>query len=166
MKIEKILLSLFLGLVVFLPTVSFSQIPPNSVVIDENGISVDQDLYEAIKSIESTETATQNITVEPRGLLKCGDNCDFGDLKDLISGIVAWFFGIAASIAAIGFAVSGIKMLMNPDNSSKRAEAIEGLKKTGIGLLIALTGSLIVQTIAKEQVNTPDATRFFKVQNK
>jgi hypothetical protein len=91
------------------------------------------------------------------------DSFSFNTLAEVIAKILKWFFAAAASIAAIGFAVSGIRMLINPENSSERTAAKENLKKTVIGLLIALTGTLIVQTIAKEEVQTPGATKFFQL---
>lgn len=88
------------------------------------------------------------------------ESFNFYSLKGLLGIIFNWFFSVAASIAAIGFAVAGVRMLINPTNSAERAAAKETFKKTIIGLLIALTSLLIVNTVVKEIVVTPEATRF------
>ena len=47
-------------------------------------------------------------------------------------------------VAAITFSIAGGKMLLNPENASKRTEAIAMFQKTVIGLLIVLGAWLVI----------------------
>lgn len=81
------------------------------------------------------------------GLVPCTNNCNFNDLTTLVNNIINWFLGISVSVAAITFAVAGAKMIFNPNNSSKRAEALDMFKKTIIGLIIILCAWLVIHTV-------------------
>ncbi|MFA5934623.1 MAG: pilin [Candidatus Paceibacterota bacterium] len=97
-------------------------------------------------------------------LINSGDpeTYNLDSIKGIIKEGVKWFFGIAASIAAIGFAVAGIKILINPGSSSEREAAKEVFKKTAIGLLIAVVGPAIVVAIIREFVSDgTNPLRFF-----
>jgi len=95
------------------------------------------------------------IIVFAAGLIPCDGvtvKCDFNAFAGLINNIINWFIGISAGVAAITFSIAGAKMLFNPDNPTKRQEAIGMFKKTVIGMLIVLGAWLIVHTIVSALV--------------
>ena len=71
----------------------------------------------------------------------------FGAFAILINNIINWFLTISVSVAAITFAIAGGKMLLNPENPTKRSEAIEMFKKTLIGMLVILGAWIVVHTV-------------------
>ena len=65
----------------------------------------------------------------------------------MINTILKWFIDMSVAVAAITFSIAGGKMLLNPENASKRTEAIEMFKKTVVGLLIVLGAWLAIHTV-------------------
>ena len=104
--------------------------------------------------------------VSAAGLIPCNGTpdspCDFNAFSKLINGIINWFIGISATVAAITFSIAGGQMLLNPDNPSKREEAINMFKKTVYGMIIILVAWLVVHTVVATLVDpNTNALRFF-----
>ena len=85
------------------------------------------------------------------GIIPCdgtaANPCTFNSLTTLVNNIVNWFLGISVSVAAITCAVAGGKMLFNPGNAGKRAEALDMFWKTIIGMVIILCAWLVIHTV-------------------
>ena len=65
-------------------------------------------------------------------------------------------------MAAITFSIAGGQMLLNPDNPSKREEAINMFKKTVYGMIFILVAWLVVHTVVATLVDpNTNALRFF-----
>lgn len=91
------------------------------------------------------------------------DKCNLDEIFNIFDGLITWFTGIFSSVAAIGFAVAGIRMLIYPSNTSERESAKRMLIYVSVGYLIFMTGVLIIKTIVSELVTSSiNPLRFFK----
>ncbi|MBU6370854.1 MAG: hypothetical protein KGH93_02505 [Patescibacteria group bacterium] len=82
------------------------------------------------------------------GIVPCsGADCNFGSLVGLINNVINWFLAIAASVAAITFAIAGAKMLFNPANDAKKTEAKAMMWKTIVGLLVILCAWVVLHAV-------------------
>ncbi len=79
----------------------------------------------------------------------------------LINTIITRFLQLSTAIAAITFAIAGAKMLMNPDNASKREDAKKMFFKTVVGLLIVLGAWLVIHTIIITLASNPSSALRF-----
>jgi hypothetical protein len=75
--------------------------------------------------------------------------CDFSAVIRTINAIIQWFLDASVSIAAITFSIAGAKILLNPDNPSKREDAKKMFWKTVQGMIIILSAWLVIHTIIK-----------------
>ncbi len=74
--------------------------------------------------------------------------CDFQKLGDLANNVVSFIvFGLAVPVATIAILVSGVMLVVYSSNSGKRLEALNILKIAGLGLILVLSGYLIIQAI-------------------
>ncbi len=80
---------------------------------------------------------------------KLQPECGFDDLILLIKNIINLLIKLAIPISAAVFAWAGMIMMLNPDNSGKRTEAITMMKKVAIGLAIILSAWLVTNTITR-----------------
>lgn len=85
-----------------------------------------------------------------QGLVPCsGTDCNFDSIIQLVNNAINYFLTIAASVAAVTFAIAGGKMLLNPNNPGERTKAKSMFKNTIIGLIIVLCAWLAVYTVIK-----------------
>jgi len=85
-----------------------------------------------------------------QGLVPCnGPECQACDLVSLADNILDFLVMISAFIAAIMFAVAGLKLATSAGNESKVSQAKEGMTSIIIGFIILLAAWLIVDTIMK-----------------
>lgn len=89
-----------------------------------------------------------------------GVDCGFNDLVQIVNNAITWFLSVAVAAAAITLSIAGAKMLLNPGNTGKRAEAIEMIKKTVIGLIIVLISWLVIHTAVATIVKGGNPLRF------
>jgi len=81
-------------------------------------------------------------------IVPCTDNCGFEDLLKLVNNIIDFLlFKISMPLAAVSFAVAGIKMLLARGNQSKVTEAKEIFWYVLWGAIVALSAWLIVKAI-------------------
>jgi hypothetical protein len=85
----------------------------------------------------------------PLGATQCG-LCDFGQL---IQNIINYLIVISFPISAALFAYAGILLFTASDNVGKRDQAKSIFKNVVIGLIIALSGYLVVQTVLNGLLN-------------
>jgi len=84
------------------------------------------------------------------GLVPCTDNCNLGDLLELIKRVIDFLLkSVAMPLAAIAFAWAGFLYLTAGGNPAKVSQAHDIFKGVVIGLLIALAAWLIVSAILK-----------------
>ncbi len=98
-------------------------------------------------------------------IVKCSgpDDCDLSDLVSLGSGFQKFLFGIAASLAAVAFAIIGVRGLMHPDSVDVKKEVMNTVKNISIGLGIFLLAFSVVKIIIKELVSPSiNALRFLQ----
>lgn len=80
---------------------------------------------------------------------KLRKECGFDDLILLIKNIINLLIKLAIPISAAVFAWAGMIIMLNPDNSGKRSEALTMMKKVAIGLAIILSAWLVTNTITR-----------------
>jgi len=91
-----------------------------------------------------------------------GGGCDFTDFIQLIQNIINFLmFDVAAPLAAIVFAWAGITMFTAGGSPDKIKQANETFKWVLIGIIVALSGWLIVSAIMGTLLGT-DVTNFLQ----
>ena len=103
-------------------------------------------------------------------LIQCGGSgqpcCDFNEAAILVNRILNWFLDIAATVAAITFAIAGANILLHPDDPAKITEGWDMFKKTAIGLFIVLIAWLAIHTavgaIINPAINSNSSTGVFR----
>ena len=100
------------------------------------------------------------------GLVPCGavpgsnylvaTECNLCDLTALIQRIINYLIVLAMPISAALFAWAGIILFTAGDDPGKRSQAKSIFKNVGIGLLIALSGFLVIQTLLNALVKGSD----------
>ncbi len=83
-----------------------------------------------------------------QGLVPCDVDCGFSDFIQLIQNVINFLmFDVAAPLAAIVFAWAGIIMFTAGGSPDKIKQANETFKWVLIGIIVALSGWLIVSAI-------------------
>ncbi len=86
----------------------------------------------------------------PAGLVPCdGPECQACHFLQLGQGLITWFIGIMATLAALIVAFAGFKMLTAGGNSGKVSEAKSMMTNVVIGFIILLAAWIIVDTVMK-----------------
>ncbi|OIO33275.1 MAG: hypothetical protein COZ49_04250 [Candidatus Yonathbacteria bacterium CG_4_10_14_3_um_filter_47_65] len=81
-------------------------------------------------------------------IVPCENDCDFNDFIKLINNVINFLlFYISMPLAAISFAVAGVKMVLARGNESKVTEAKQIFWYVLMGALIALSAWLVVKAI-------------------
>lgn len=76
------------------------------------------------------------------------DECDFQMLGRLANNVVGFIvFSLAVPVATIAILVSGVMLVIYSSNPGKRSEALNILKIAGLGLILVLSGYLVIQAI-------------------
>jgi len=90
-------------------------------------------------------------------IVPCGGErqpeCDFNQGVHLVGHIISFLLYCAVLIAAIAFTVAGFKYVTAAGNESQVKEAHNIFKNVAVGLIIALSAWLIVDTILKALAN-------------
>ena len=90
------------------------------------------------------------VAAQGLGLVPCnGPECQACHLVSLADNILDFLVMISAFIAAIMFAVAGLKLATSAGNASKVSQAKESMTNILIGFIILLAAWLIVDTIMK-----------------
>lgn len=80
--------------------------------------------------------------------LSGGDVCTWNDLYKLANKVISFLIvGIGIPVAVIAIIVSGIQLVLTPDNATARSIWKDRLKKAIIGLIIAMSAYLIVKVV-------------------
>ena len=94
-----------------------------------------------------------------KGLVPCEIDCGFPQLIQLIQNIINFLmFDVAAPLAAVVFAWAGILMLTAAVNPEKIKQATEIFRWVIIGVIVALSGWLIVSMIMGALLNAEMAS--------
>ena len=108
-------------------------------------------------------TTTSPLATKGEGLVPCTDNCGWDELLILVHNLIQFVvFYLSLPIAAIVFAYSGWLFMTSGDNPTKRAQAISIFKKVGLGLVIAMSAWLIVNTILTTLID-PDKLKLYSL---
>ena len=78
---------------------------------------------------------------------ECSPDCGFTDLMQLFRNITGFLVGISIFLAAISFAWAGFIYMTSGGNPGKVSQAHGIFKKVGIGLVIVLAATAIVNII-------------------
>ncbi len=79
-----------------------------------------------------------------------GADCQLCNLFELINGVIGFLmFSVAAPLAAISFAIAGIKFFTSAGNPAKLQQAKSIFLYVFIGVIIALSAFIIIDTIMK-----------------
>lgn len=70
-----------------------------------------------------------------------------GHISDIITNILYWLLGIFATLGIIGFVLSGIWYLLSAGEESMAEKGKEGMKWSIIGVIIGLSGFIIMQAV-------------------
>lgn len=90
-------------------------------------------------------------------------DCNLAKLTDMGGDFQTLLLSIAASLAAVGFAITGVRGLMYPDNVDIKKETMNTIKHISIGLCIFLLAFTVIKTIVKELVSSDiNALRFLE----
>lgn len=85
---------------------------------------------------QSTEiTIPQDIGLSTRGI------------KDILTSFLDWILGIIGMVAIISFAVSGFQYFFSAGDEKKAETAKRNLTYSIIGIIVALSGLVVVQAI-------------------
>jgi hypothetical protein len=113
---------------------------------------------------------THNQGIATPGLVPCGESsaaspyqaseCGLCDFIALIQNIINYLIVLALPVSAALFAWAGILLFTAGDKIEKRTQAKKIFQNVVVGLLIALAGYLIIQTILNAIVNTSSGGLF------
>lgn len=70
-------------------------------------------------------------------------------IADVLYSVMQWLLSIIAILAIIAFAVSGIQYLMSGMNEKMVETAKSGMINAVIGLVVALSGLIVINTIGQ-----------------
>jgi len=88
-----------------------------------------------------------------------GANCQLCNVFELINGVIKFLIiSVAAPLAAVSFAIAGIMLFTAGGNEEKIKKAKSIFLYVVIGLLIALSAFLVIDTIMKSLLNTSTFT--------
>lgn len=70
-----------------------------------------------------------------------------GNIMDIVSNLLFWLLALFAIFGVIGFVISGIWYLVSAGEESMAEKGKEGMKYSIIGIVIGLSGFLIMQAV-------------------
>lgn len=72
-----------------------------------------------------------------------------GSIWSIINGMLNWLLGTFAVIGIIGFLISGIMYIISSGDEGMADRAKNGMKYSIIGILVGLSGYVIIQAIER-----------------
>ncbi|HPN54639.1 MAG TPA: hypothetical protein PLB52_01770 [Candidatus Moranbacteria bacterium] len=102
----------------------------------------------AVKTIWAATTSSTSCETIGGVCIPTGTGLSSATVSDILSNIVSWLLGIFTAIAIIAFIISGIQYLVSTGDDEVIKRAKENMKYSILGVIIGLSGFVIIQAIS------------------